>query len=178
MRWTISRAVRMVALVSICITSIALLSGCAIQIGQAQQINTGNGITVHVQVEGDPADGVTVFASLMIHGQGPFVFVVDTGAATTLLNTPVAQGLGLEVAGAPQPVSGVGGAETGTPVNINRWNLGKIHLPDKTIMSADFTESHLGGDAVGLLGSDVWDQFGAVTIDYTNQTLTVYKQIA
>jgi predicted aspartyl protease len=131
-----------------------------------------------VQVETDQGGGVTVLASVMIDGQGPYTFVVDTGASISLIDRSLANQLGLKVSGSSQQVEGIGGIQTVIPVRISDWNLGKINLPTTTIDKTFFSSSELGGNAVGLLGSDIWDAFGAVTIDYTNQTLTVYKQLS
>jgi predicted aspartyl protease len=159
------------------LASLALLSGCSIQAGPVEQVSTANGITANVNVESDPAGGVTVIAPVMINGQGPFNFVVDTGASVSLIDKPLANRLGLKVSGAPQQVEGIGGVETVVPVKISGWALGKINLPTISIDKSSFSSTELGGSALGLLGSDVWNDFGVVTIDYTNQTLTVYKQV-
>lgn len=177
--WNIaSRSSRLLGLVGIALTSLALLSGCAVQIGQIDQVGPANGIVAPVQVETDQGGGVTVLAPVMIDGHGPYTFVVDTGASISLIDRSVANQLGLKVSGSSQQVEGIGGIQTVIPVQISDWNLGKINLPSTTIDKTFFSSSELGGNAVGLLGSDIWDAFGAVTIDYTNQTLTVYKQLS
>jgi hypothetical protein len=167
---------RMAALFGSMLVSLAFLSSCTIQTGQVEQLNSTNGITASVQVVQDPAGGVTVLAPVMIKGQGPFIFVVDTGASVSLIDRPLANRLGLPVSGDAQQVEGIGGTQTVIPVQISGWNLDKINLPNITIDKSSFSSLELGGNAVGLLGSDVWNDFGAVTIDYNKQTITVYKQ--
>jgi predicted aspartyl protease len=177
--WNIaSRSSRLVGVAGIALISLALLSGCDVQIGQIDQVGPANGIVASVQVETDQGGGVTVLAPVMIDGQGPFTFVVDTGASISLIDRSIANRLGLKVSGSAQQVEGIGGIQTVIPVQISGWSLGKINLPSTTIDKTYFSSSELGGNAVGLLGSDIWDAFGAVTIDYTNQTLTVYKQLS
>jgi len=169
---------RLAAVVGILLTSLAVLSSCTIQAGQIETVSPANGITAPVNVVTDPAGGVTVLVQAMIEGHGPYTFVVDTGASVSLIDRPIANRLGLPVSGDAQQVEGIGGVQTVIPVHISSWNLGKINLPDTTIDKTSFSSTELGGDAVGLLGSDIWNAFGAVTIDYTNQTLTVYKQLS
>lgn len=173
-----SRSSRLLKLVGIALTSLALLSGCAVQIGQVDQVGPANGIVAPVQVETDQGGGVTVLAPVLIDGHGPYSFVVDTGASISLIDRSLANQLGLKVSGSSQQVEGIGGIQTVIPVQISGWSIGKINLPTTTIDKTFFSSSELGGHAVGLLGSDIWDAFGAVTIDYTNQTLTVYKQLS
>ena len=175
----VNRASRVVGLLGFILTIMAMLSGCSVQVGQVDQVGPTNGTTASVQVVTDPAGGVTVLAPVMIEGHGPYTFVVDTGASVSLIDRSLATRLRLPVSGAAQQVEGIGGVQTVVPVAIKDWNLGQIHLPTNTsIDKTYFSTSELGGNAVGLLGSDIWNAFGAVTIDYTNQTLTVYKQLS
>jgi hypothetical protein len=174
----LTSSTRAVALVGSILVSLALLSGCTIQTGQVEQLSAANGITANVNVVSDPAGGVTVLAPVMIQGRGPFTFVVDTGASVSLIDTRLADQLGLPVSGDSQQVEGIGGVETVVPVQISGWTLGKIKLPGISIDKSSFSNAELGGSAVGLLGSDVWNDFGVITINYSNQTLTVYKQTA
>jgi predicted aspartyl protease len=169
---------RTAALAGSMLVSLVLLSGCTIQTGQIEQVSSANAITANVNVVSDPAGGVTVLAPVMINGQGPFTFVVDTGASVSLIDKPLANKLGLQQSGAPQQVEGIGGVETVIPVQISGWTLGKIKLPTISIDKSSFSSTELGGSAKGLLGSDIWNDFGMVTIDYSNQTLTVYRQAA
>jgi hypothetical protein len=178
MRVIVNRASRVVGLLGLILSTMALLSGCSVQVGQVDQVGPTNGTTATVQVAVDPAGGVTVLAPVMIDGRGPFIFVVDTGASISLIDRRVASQLGLKVSGSAQQVEGIGGVQTVVPVHISDWNLGHIKLPSTTIDKTSFSSQELGGNAVGLLGSDIWNQFGAVTIDYNNQTLTVYKQLS
>jgi predicted aspartyl protease len=178
MRHILTSSTRTAAVVGSMLVSLALLSGCTIQAGQVEQLSTANGITANVSVVSDPAGGVTVLAPVMIRGRGPFTFVVDTGASVSLIDRRLADQLGLPVSGDSQQVEGIGGVETVVPVQISGWTLGKIKLPGINIDKTSFSSSELGGSAVGLLGSDIWNDFGVITIDYSAQTLTVYKQAA
>jgi predicted aspartyl protease len=178
MRHMLTGSSRTAALVGSMLVSLALLSGCTIQTGQIEQVSSANSITAKVNVESDPSGGVTVLAPVMINGQGPYTFVVDTGASVSLIDRSLADHLGLPVSGNSQQVEGIGGVETVVPVQIGKWTLGKIKLPSISIDKSSFSSTELGSSAVGLLGSDVWNAFGVITINYSEQTLTVYKQVA
>ena len=174
----VNRTLRVVGVLGLILTAMAMLSGCSVQIGQVDQVGPTNGTTAPIQVVKDQAGGVTVLAPVMIGGHGPYIFVVDTGASVSLIDRTVANRLDLQVSGSAQQVEGIGGVQTVVPVDISNWDLGQIKLPTDTIDKTSFSSSELGGNAVGLLGSDIWNEFGAVTIDYNNQTLTVYSQVS
>jgi predicted aspartyl protease len=173
-----NRVSRVMGLLGLILAAMAMLSGCSVSVGQVDQVGPSNGTSASVQVVTDEAGGVTVLAPVMIEGHGPYIFVVDTGASVSLIDRRVAMELNLKVSGSAQQVEGIGGVQTVVPVNVSGWNLGQIKLPTTTIDKTSFSSQELGGNAVGLLGSDIWNQFGAVTIDYTNQTITVYKQLS
>ena len=154
------------------------ISGCTVQLGQTQVIQPGNGISVPVRVIQNPGGGTSLLINLTINGKGPYTFVLDTGAESSLIDSTVARNAGLSVVGGPEPISGVGGVQQAIPVQINKWSVGKLRLPPTTIDSASFQDDRLGNGIVGLLGSDVLSQFGTVTISYSAGTLTVYKQVA
>jgi predicted aspartyl protease len=156
------------------------LSACAVTIGNpgASSTTTSGGISEHVQVAQDQSGSTLVLAPVKIHGQGPFTFAVDTGASTSLISTAVAKQLNLTVAGGAEPITGVGGVTQSVPVDISNWSTGDIRLPAITIASATIPHERGGQNFDGLLGSDIWSQFGKFTLDYDSGTLTVYKQIA
>jgi predicted aspartyl protease len=174
----VNRAGRLVGVLGLILTAMTMLSSCSVQIGQVDQVGPTNGTTTPIQVEKDEAGGITVLAPVMIGRHGPYIFVVDTGASVSLIDRTVANRLGLHVSGSSQQVEGIGGVQTVVPVDISGWNLGQIKLPTVMIDKTSFSSSELGGNAVGLLGSDIWNAFGVVTIDYTNSTLTVYSQVS
>lgn len=158
---------------------VTLLSGCTIQVGQAQQIDPhAGGISIPVKVIHFDNGATVVLASLMINNHGPYTFIVDTGAEISLIDSQLAQRLGLRVAGSPHQGSGIGGSITETPVAVRNWHADKLRFPDTVIDSGDFSSERRSSGYVGLLGSDILSAFGLVTIDYANSTLTVYKQIA
>jgi hypothetical protein len=109
---------------------------------------------------------------VMLNGQGPFLFVLDTGAETTMidahttLNLPKVRsnvqllgltgGMNVDVR-ALQSIT-VGGLTVG-PIGVLSYNL-RATSPD--IMPA-----------IGILGADVLSRAGAVSINYQTGCLTI-----
>lgn len=155
------------------------LAGCAVRIGQqpAPSVTVVPG-GVSTPIEVRQLNGATVVQiEVTIEGQGPYTFVLDTGASTSAIDSTVARGLGLQRAGPAHEVSGIGGSVEAVPVALTDWSAGPIRLPPGSVDSASLGLRQVDGSA-GLLGSDILSQFGAVTIDYSAQTLTVYRQVA
>ncbi|HEY4386565.1 MAG TPA: retropepsin-like aspartic protease, partial [Ktedonobacteraceae bacterium] len=138
---------------------------------------SNQGITEHVKVVHGSNAATAVLLAVTIHGQGPFTFELDTGASVSLISPSLVQRFGLHTIGKPQSISGIGGVQQATPVSISNWHAGPIQLPAVNIVSATIPHER-GSGLDGLVGSDIWSRFGKFTLDYTNGTLTVYKQIA
>lgn len=153
------------------------LSACAIEIGQPQIVGAKDAINVPIQVQRLSDGGVNILVDIMIEGQGPFTFVVDTGAESSLVDNSTASELHLQQAGRPHQIGGIGGSERAVPMAISKWSMGAVRLPPSTVDAAAVQDLS-SGNTVGLLGSDVLSQFGNITINYDLKMLTVYKQIA
>jgi predicted aspartyl protease len=123
---------------------------------------------------------VVVLAPVSVQGQGPYDFVLDTGASRSVVDRQLAEELGLaRVAAVPQ-VSGVSGPAQATVVRVADWSAGDVTLPRGIVAAMDLQLSDsaaaqqlLGRRIYGLLGSDVLSSFGVVTIDYEQQILTL-----
>lgn len=167
-----------------CAVSLVLmlaLAACSIHIGSSASASgtDTNGTTVQVKVMRGQDGATLVLLPVMINGKGPFSFALDTGASTSLIDSPLAQQLNLPQNGMPQDITGVSGKEQAIPVRIDNWSVGKnLRLPSSTVSSADLFASQRSSGLQGLIGSDIWAQFGKITIDYDAQTLTVYNQIS
>lgn len=159
---------------ALCIAAVCLaaLTACKIQIGTATA--TGPGTTVPLSIVHGSDGSTLALLAVRINGQGPYQFALDTGASNSLIEQTLADQLSLPRAGAPQSISGVSSKETALPVKIAAWNIGKLKLPSAVIDSAQLFDAHASGGVQGLLGSDIWNQFGKITIDYSAGTLTVY----
>lgn len=173
-RRALRRATGMVALVlTLCIA----LAGCQIALGPATQSGTPtSGTTVPIKVEHGQQGQALVLLQVKINGQGPFNFALDTGASSSLVDRAVARQTGLKRAGSNETISGVGGSQQAIPVDVTRWSVGSLTLPHAQIDAATLPGAQQS--LQGLVGSDIWNQFGRVTIDYSASTLTVYKTFA
>lgn len=133
----------------------------------------GKSVTVPAHIRHGPDGSTLVTVDLTIRGQGPYSFAFDTGASLSLIDSQVAQRLGLPVAGPPEDLSGIGGTQRVTPVKVSQWAIGAATLPDRTITSASLSELRRNGGIVGLLGSDVLSTYSSVTIDYANSVIVL-----
>ncbi len=167
---------RLVGLAVACALAMVAFGGCALSIGQSPATPSGNGITVPIRVL-QQGGATRIEADLTIDKRGPFIFVIDTGAETSAIDTALTRELGLKRDGPPHQVGGVGGSINAFPVKIDSWSLQTLKLPATDIDSASIGGS-LGGNEDGLLGSDILSQFGTITINFSASQLTVYKQIA
>ena len=109
-----------------------------------------------------PADGTSVagttsrdgsgrmVAPIHINGEGPFRFIVDTGANRSVISQALATRLGLTPAG-EDVVHSVDGAELAMLVNVGSLSFGALHLSGGQTPVLD--GPMLGGEQ-GLLGVD------------------------
>ena len=176
------RSRRLLGAAAVVLALLFALTGCSIHIGSPSAGAAGtsiNGTTEPIKVMQGQNGATLVLLPVTINGKGPFTFALDTGASTSLIDQPLARQLNLPQNGSPQPIAGVSGKEQAIPVKVSAWSVGtKIRLPASTIASANLFASQRGSGMQGLLGSDIWTQFGKITIDYSAQTLTVYKQFS
>jgi predicted aspartyl protease len=120
-------------------------------------------------VAGQVAESVNV----CIGGQGPFPFVLDTGAGQSTIDAHLARRLHLPVAGPSTTFAGVGCTGIAEPVAVTSWSLEGITLSPQQLTAASLPQIGGKGEPVGLLGSDVLGRFGAVRIDFAAGTLVV-----
>ncbi|MGC1302196.1 MAG: retroviral-like aspartic protease family protein [Caulobacteraceae bacterium] len=113
----------------------------------------------------DAADRMTV--PVMVNGQGPFPFVIDTGADRTVISAELATRLGLKP-GDPVVLNGTGGVDLTPTAIIPKLAVGvrEIHDVDAPMLLA----SNLG--AMGMLGIDsLFDQ--RMVMDFRAKRMTV-----
>lgn len=117
-------------------------------------------------------------ANVTLNGHGPYPFIVDTGASTSVVDTAVARAVGLPTSGKSEEISGVGCSAKAKRATVTSWSVGSVELPKDTV--SVLTLGGGGGSATsgnktsafgGLLGSDVLSKFGEVALDYGKQRL-------
>ncbi len=164
------------ALIPLALTLTLALAGCAtprIVIPFNGVSADGKSVTVPARIRHGLDGSTLVIVDLTIKGQGPYAFALDTGASLSLIDSQVAQKLGLPVAGPPEDLTGIGGTQRVTPVSISQWSMGAAALPNRTITSASVSDLRRSAGIVGLLGSDVLSAYSSVTIDYANSDIVV-----
>jgi hypothetical protein len=103
-----------------------------------------------------------------IDGQGPFRFLVDTGADRSVIASDVATKLGL-LGGTDVVVQGISRSVPATTARLKSLEVGPIALRD--IALPVLSREWLGAD--GYLGLDVLNQ-RKVTFDFRHQSLTIH----
>jgi hypothetical protein len=123
-------------------------------------------LTVSV-VAGQVAEAVNV----CVGDQGPFPFVLDTGAGQSTIDAGLAHRLHLASSGLPTEFAGVGCTGTARPVSVGDWSLDGVALSPQQLTAATLPQMGGKGEAVGLLGSDVLSRFGGIRIDFASGDL-------
>ncbi|HSZ36688.1 MAG TPA: aspartyl protease family protein [Acidimicrobiales bacterium] len=128
----------------------------------------------HVPIEVSTVAGqVAELVNICISGQGPFPFVLDSGAGQSTIDADLARRLHLPSAGPPTLFSGVNCTGKERPVSVGQWSLEGVGLAPQTLTSATLPQMGGKGEPVGLLGSDVLARFGAVRIDFAGGDLVL-----
>jgi hypothetical protein len=126
----------------------------------------GGGSRVPIEVS-TVAGQVAELVNVCIAGQGPFPFVLDSGAGQSTIDARLARRLDLPPAGPSETFAGVNCTGTARPVSVGQWSLEGVDLSPQALTSAVLPQIGGKGEPVGLLGSDVLSRFGAVRIDFT-----------
>jgi len=113
-----------------------------------------------------------IVANICIGGKGPFPFLVDTGGSTTLVDSSLATRLHLTLVDGPRTVSSFTCRRQISFAAVSRWSVGSMTLLPQTVEVGPVQSSVLP-NLDGVLGSDTLSSFGAVRIDYGQQTLTL-----
>jgi len=119
-----------------------------------------------------------IYVPVMVNGQGPFRFVLDSGAGLSLIEKSVADRLNLHSTG-ELPAVGTGGVDIGTFVTADSVNLGGAILKDVVAGQLDFSGlNQFAQEPIeGILGYDFFSSF-IVELDYFDSTITVYDNSA
>ena len=119
------------------------------------------------------AGQVAEMANVCLDGKGPFPFVIDTGAGSSIVAAHLAAQLHLPHRGPAVQFAGVGCVGNAQPVGVTSWSVGGVDLRPQSLTAATLPDFGGKGQPVGLLGSDVLSRFGALRMDFTAKTLTL-----
>ena len=120
-------------------------------------------------VAGQVAESVNV----CIDGQGPFPFVLDSGAGQSTIDAALGRRLHLPSAGPAGLFAGVGCTGTARPLAVGSWSLDGVTLAPQQLTAATLPQIGGKGQPAGLLGADVLARFGAVRIDFAGAALVL-----
>jgi hypothetical protein len=119
------------------------------------------------------AGQVAELVNVCIEGQGPYPFIIDSGAGESIIDAHLAAKLHLAHTGSKTGYEGVGCTGTAQPVRVPSWSVAGVALSPQNLSAATLPDFGTPGEPVGLLGSDVLSRFGAVRIDFVAQTMTL-----
>lgn len=105
--------------------------------------------------------------SVDINGAGPYRFVVDSGADSSVVGTRVARSLALPL-GTPVTVNGMTGSSRVPRVLVDELRLGAVRIPNLELPVLE--ERDLGGD--GMLGIDALAE-ERLMMDFDKRLITV-----
>ena len=111
--------------------------------------------------------GVFASADVFINGKGPFTFMVDTGASSSVVDWDLVQKLRIKTIGKPLTVTGITCRGQAARIRMSEWQVGDVALPAQEIQTIDMPARGVDG----LLGSDVLSTFGSITVDYDRARL-------
>jgi predicted aspartyl protease len=111
-----------------------------------------------------------VMAPVFVNGVGPFAFLVDTGASTSVVGPRVAARLNLEpVAGRTKMLRGVTGSERVPTVPIQSLTAGGIELSAREL---PMVEPRVFADADGIFGADAFAK-GCLFVNFAEKRVAI-----
>ena len=115
-----------------------------------------------------------IFASVMINGQGPFEFAIDTGATQTVVSEKLAEKLGLKpiTTTVVFGIGGVGKVETKI-YRMDELTAGDVNVKNTPV--GTFNDPLISQFADGILGTSIFSDF-FVTVDYPADQLLLSKR--
>lgn len=133
---------------------------------------------------GDAADSIVIpvnvannhiFIQVNVNGQGPFTFLLDSGAGKMVLAKSLAERLNISASG-PIAMRGIGGFGSVTIGSVDSLNLGKLGLYINRTMITDLSKFQTfdAGELDGILGYDFFVRF-PMTLDFVEETMTLYN---
>ena len=160
------------------IAAVAVAAGCVAETGEPERAEV-SGESAETGEAGVPIrlagpGGAALLVPVRVNGEGPFEFVLDTGATLTCVDRSLADSLGLpEARGMAGTGMGVQGAGAMRLVEIDSLSVGDARAEELTGCSLDLEQFRaMGLEAHGLLGLNFLTSF-LVTLDFEADRLTL-----
>jgi predicted aspartyl protease len=119
------------------------------------------------------ATSTLVLVPVCLAGHGPYPFILDTGAAQSVVDQNLATRLHLPSTGATLRATGVSCTARAGQVRVTDWSVGDVALRPQPLASLSMVGSSGGSGIAGLLGSDVWSRFGRFQLNYRSGQVTL-----
>ena len=131
----------------------------------------GPGISTTVAFRISSIDDPLLLIAVRVNGQGPYDFVVDTGASHVVIDAALADDLGLPRQQA-HPGHGAGGPITAVETRLSDLCIAQACLSDLPAVVTDLTSvsTAAGVHLHGVIGYPFLSRY-VVTIDYPNRQL-------
>lgn len=161
------------------VTVAVLLPACSVGASQATgdlpDPGTTRLATSPATVEMEVSSGRPMI-QLEVNGQGPYRFVVDTGAGLSVIDDGIATELGLEVVGSQQLQSpGSPGRIQGRRVRAARLETGPLTIERPTLATMDLA-AYSAGTIDGVLGRPHFAGL-LLTLDYPNARIVLAEGV-
>jgi predicted aspartyl protease len=107
-----------------------------------------------------------ILLPVVVNGEGPFDFILDTGAGTSLLSSQLGQKLGIKIIGSKEGQS-AGGAVSVSLAKVDSLAVGSAKLDDVDVGLVDL--SHIGQTVGAQIDGDLGYNFlkhFLITLDY------------
>jgi len=155
----------LVALAGCAISSVSLQRPETFDISCTQR-NTGTSTQTVPPHVVHTSTATLVLVPVCLARQGPYPFILDTGAAQSLVDRSVADRLRLPVTGTATQATGVACTSAAGQVQVPDWSVGQLPLRPQMLASLSLGLPPGSPRIAGLLGSDVWSRFGQFRLDY------------
>lgn len=122
-------------------------------------------------------NGVHIFVQVRVNGSEPMWFILDTGAAVTVIDTETAKEMGLDLKGEIEARGAGEGSQQASFIADMSYEVGGVNLMHQrgTAIPLRMLEPMFGRQIDGILGYDFISRF-AMTIDYDNSELNLFDR--
>lgn len=119
--------------------------------------------------------GLSPTVEVMVNGQGPFLFAIDTGAqGMARIDSSLVEKLGLKVNGQALGGDGSGSSRTLDTVGVDSIKLGDVEFKDITAITRNYNAAPNPGKIDGILGFNLFSEY-LLTLDFPAKRVRLEK---